>query len=384
MVTSRDEVVGLDSSVILASEVWVASGHVATFSDPLTECTSCHKRFRADHLEEAYEAKHGRLPENGLADINCPHCGNKGQFTEPKEFSGLLSTHLGPTQDSGSIATCAPRPPRASSPTSPRCSRPPAASPRSASPRWASPSATRSRPATSSSARASSSRWRWSSSSSRARTSSGRSTGWSSAGTGTPAWACARRTCGGSSTRRRSSPTTPSAPPTSSTASSSAAPSGVSWRASPTARTTTSPPTPSVRPGPVLLRPGGRRALDPLRHRAGRRCRPRHAGLHARRLHRGRGAQRQGQAGEAHGHAVRPRLAPVKAAVLPLSRNPELSPKAKGLAAALRQHWNIEFDDAGAIGRRYRRQDEIGTPFCVTVDFDTLDDNAVTSASATP
>jgi glycyl-tRNA synthetase len=73
-----------------------------------------------------------------------------------------------------------------------------------------------------------------------------------------------------------------------------------------------------------------------------------------------------------------PRLAPVKVAVLPLSRNPELSPKAKGLATALRQHWNIEFDDAGAIGRRYRRQDEIGTPFCVTVDFDTLDDNAVT------
>jgi glycyl-tRNA synthetase len=73
-----------------------------------------------------------------------------------------------------------------------------------------------------------------------------------------------------------------------------------------------------------------------------------------------------------------PRLAPVKVAVLPLSRNPELSPKAKGLAQALRQNWNIEFDDAGAIGRRYRRQDEIGTPFCVTVDFDTLEDNAVT------
>jgi glycyl-tRNA synthetase len=73
-----------------------------------------------------------------------------------------------------------------------------------------------------------------------------------------------------------------------------------------------------------------------------------------------------------------PRLAPVKVAVLPLSRNPQLSPKAKGLATALRAHWNIEFDDAGAIGRRYRRQDEIGTPYCVTVDFDTLEDNAVT------
>ncbi len=72
------------------------------------------------------------------------------------------------------------------------------------------------------------------------------------------------------------------------------------------------------------------------------------------------------------------RLAPVKAAVLPLSRNAELSPKGRDLAADLRRHWNVEFDDAGAIGRRYRRQDEIGTPFCLTLDFDTLTDQAVT------
>ncbi len=72
------------------------------------------------------------------------------------------------------------------------------------------------------------------------------------------------------------------------------------------------------------------------------------------------------------------RLAPVKAAVLPLSRNADLSPKAKDLAARLRKNWNVEFDDAQAIGRRYRRQDEIGTPFCITVDFDTLEDQAVT------
>jgi glycyl-tRNA synthetase len=73
-----------------------------------------------------------------------------------------------------------------------------------------------------------------------------------------------------------------------------------------------------------------------------------------------------------------PRLAPVKAAVLPLSRNADLSPKARDLAAELRQYWNVDFDDARAIGRRYRRQDEIGTPFCITVDFDTLEDGAVT------
>jgi glycyl-tRNA synthetase len=72
------------------------------------------------------------------------------------------------------------------------------------------------------------------------------------------------------------------------------------------------------------------------------------------------------------------RLAPVKAAVLPLSRNEDLSPVARNLAQELRGYWNIDFDDAGAIGRRYRRQDEIGTPFCVTVDFDSLEDQAVT------
>ena len=64
--------------------------------------------------------------------------------------------------------------------------------------------------------------------------------------------------------------------------------------------------------------------------------------------------------------------------MLPLSRNADLSPKARDLAATLRRNWNVEFDDAGAIGRRYRRQDEIGTPFCITVDFETLEDNAVT------
>jgi glycyl-tRNA synthetase len=64
--------------------------------------------------------------------------------------------------------------------------------------------------------------------------------------------------------------------------------------------------------------------------------------------------------------------------VLPLSRNADLSPKARSLADALRQNWNVDFDDAQAIGRRYRRHDEIGTPFCVTVDFETLDDDAVT------
>jgi glycyl-tRNA synthetase len=64
--------------------------------------------------------------------------------------------------------------------------------------------------------------------------------------------------------------------------------------------------------------------------------------------------------------------------VLPLSRNEALSPLARSVSDELRASWNVDFDDSGAIGRRYRRQDEIGTPFCVTVDFDSLEDNAVT------
>jgi len=73
------------------------------------------------------------------------------------------------------------------------------------------------------------------------------------------------------------------------------------------------------------------------------------------------------------------RLAPVKAAIFPLLRNkPELVGKAREIYSALKGEFMCEFDDNGNIGKRYRRQDEIGTPFCVTVDFQTLDDNTVT------
>jgi glycyl-tRNA synthetase len=73
-----------------------------------------------------------------------------------------------------------------------------------------------------------------------------------------------------------------------------------------------------------------------------------------------------------------PRLAPIKVAVLPLSKNERLVPVADEVASALRPHFMIDVDLAGAIGRRYRRQDEVGTPLCVTVDFETIDDRAVT------
>ncbi len=75
---------------------------------------------------------------------------------------------------------------------------------------------------------------------------------------------------------------------------------------------------------------------------------------------------------------LNPRLAPYKVAVLPLSKKPELIEPATKIAQDLRKRWMIELDVTQSIGRRYRRQDEIGTPYCVTVDFDSLDDHAVT------
>ncbi len=71
-------------------------------------------------------------------------------------------------------------------------------------------------------------------------------------------------------------------------------------------------------------------------------------------------------------------LAPVTVAILPLSRNEKLGPTAREVYAQLRRHFTVQYDDAQSIGRRYRRQDEIGTPYCVTVDFDTLEDRQVT------
>ena len=87
---------------------------------------------------------------------------------------------------------------------------------------------------------------------------------------------------------------------------------------------------------------------------------------------------------EPDGNAVRVvsrihrRLAPITVAVLPLSRNERLTPTARRVHDQLRPHFAAQYDDAQSIGRRYRRQDEIGTPYCVTVDFDTLDDHQVT------
>ncbi len=86
IVQKRDEVVGLDSSILMNSEVWKASGHVEGFTDPLIECRNCHARFRED-----------MLPKSG----NCPSCGKK-DWTESRQFNLMFKTHIGPVEDGGS------------------------------------------------------------------------------------------------------------------------------------------------------------------------------------------------------------------------------------------------------------------------------------------
>ena len=82
----RDDMVGIDAALIMNTKVWEASGHLKEFKDPLVECKKCHKRFRADDLKKD----------------NCPDCGEKNAFDEAKDFNLMLKTHLGPLEDSAS------------------------------------------------------------------------------------------------------------------------------------------------------------------------------------------------------------------------------------------------------------------------------------------
>lgn len=94
MVNTRANVVGLDSAIIVNPKVWEASGHLENFTDPLTECRKCHKRFRADHLIEGCGLE--------LSQIKCPEC--NGDLMDVRNFNLMLKTFIGPVEDSSSIA----------------------------------------------------------------------------------------------------------------------------------------------------------------------------------------------------------------------------------------------------------------------------------------
>ncbi len=102
MVREREDVVGLEGSLITNPKVWVASGHVASFTDPLVECRNCHNRFRADNLPGAVIGEGGRvtLP----ADLPCPNCGKVGQFTDPRNFNMMFKTYVGVIEEDATVA----------------------------------------------------------------------------------------------------------------------------------------------------------------------------------------------------------------------------------------------------------------------------------------
>ena len=94
MVRRHDNIVGLDAAIMMHPRTWEASGHVENFSDPLVDCKQCKTRFREDHLEEIWK-------EKGITDGSCPEC--KGELTEARQFNLMFTTHMGPVADSGSL-----------------------------------------------------------------------------------------------------------------------------------------------------------------------------------------------------------------------------------------------------------------------------------------
>jgi len=379
VVRGRDDVVGLDSSVILAPAVWVASGHVNAFVDPLTECLSCHKRFRADQLEEEFEERKGRKPANGLADIPCPNCGTKGQWTEPREFNGLLKTHLGPVEDESGMHYLRPETAQGIFVNFANVS-----------------GSSRKKPPFGIGQIGKSFRNEITPGNFIFRTREfeqmemeffvepGTDEEWHDY------WLKARWDwyvdlgINPENLRYLEHPQEKLSHYSKRTVdieyrfqfggSEWAELEGVANR------TDFDLKTHSEHSGTDLSyfdQEKGERWFPYVIEPA--------AGLTRAMLAFLLDAYDEDEAPNAKGGVDKrvvmrfdKRLAPIKAAVLPLSRNADLSPKARDLAAQLRKNLSIDFDDAGAIGRRYRRQDEIGTPYCITVDFDTLEDDAVT------
>jgi len=379
MVQERDDIVGLDSSVILAREVWEASGHVTNFTDPLTECQVCHKRYRADHLLEAYEEKHGHPAELGLKDVTCPNCGTRGAFDEPRQFNTMLRTYLGAVEDTSGLAYLRPE-----------------------------------------TAQGIFINYKNVLTTSRRKIPFGiGQIGKSFRNEITPGnfifrtrefeqmemeffvrpgsdeewhdyWIEQRLAWWTDLSIKRENLRLYEHPKEKLSHYSKRTV-DIEYRFDFTGsewgelegianRTDYDLSTHQEKSGvdmTYLDQESGDRFIPFVVEPA--------AGVDRGMLVFLMDAYAEDEAPDAKGKLEKrtvlrldPRLAPVKVAVLPLSRNADLSPKARDVAALLRKRWNTDFDDASAIGRRYRRQDEIGTPFCVTVDFDSLEDHAVT------
>jgi glycyl-tRNA synthetase len=378
MVSGRDDVVGLDSSIILPRKVWEASGHVEAFVDPLIECTSCHKRFRADHLEEAFEEKKGRAPKS-MAEIACPNCGGKEVWTEPKSFNGLLKTSLGPVEDESGMHYLRPETAQGIFVNFNNVL-----------------NVSRMKPPFGIGQMGKSFRNEITPGNFIFRTREfeqmemeffvkpGEDEQWHEY------WIEQRHNwyldlgINPDNLRLFEHPKEKLSHYSKRTVdieyrfgfqgSEFGELEGIANRTDYDLKTHSAAsgvdlsyfdPTEEARWTPFVIEPA--------------------AGLTRSLMAFLVDAYTEDEAPNAKGGVdtrtvlrLDYRLSPVKAAVLPLSRNEALNPIAKDLSAELRKNWNIDFDDSGAIGRRYRRQDEIGTPFCITVDFETPEDQAVT------
>ncbi len=381
MVLSRDDVVGLDSSVILPTRTWEASGHLSTFTDPLTECQSCHKRFRADHMQEAYAAKKG-IDDPDTVDLNelaCPNCGTRGAWTEPRQFNMMLKTYLGVIEDESGLHYLRPETAQGIFLNFQNVM-----------------TAARKKPPFGIAQTGKSFRNEITPGNFIFRTREfeqmemeffvkpGEDEEWHQR------WIDLRTQwyvdlgINPDNLRHYEHPKEKLSHYSKRTV-------DIEYRFGF-----------SGRDFEELEGIANRTDFDLTQHSkfsgqdlsyfdqaTGERYVPYviepAAGLTRSFMAFLVDAYTEDEAPNTKGGVDKrtvlrldPRLAPVKVAVLPLSRNADLSPKARDLAAELRGAWNVDFDDAGAIGRRYRRQDEIGTPYCVTVDFDTLEDDAVT------
>ena len=380
MVRRRADVVGLDSSVILPREVWVASGHVKAFTDPLIECLNCHKRAREDQLIEELAEKKG-VEESSLttADLACPTCGVRGQWTEPRAFSGLLKTYLGPVDDEAGLHYLRPETAQGifinyANVMNAARKKPPFGigqigksfrneitpgnfifrtrefeqmeieyfvHPDDADKyfnEWVEDC------------------WNWFvdlginpdnmrrfdvPKEERAHYSAGTIDVEYRFGFQGSEWGelmgVANRTDYDLGVHNEHS----------------------------NAKLEYFDQATGERYVPYVIEPsfGLTRSMMAFLVDA---------------YVEDEAPNTKGGVDKRVVLKLDPRLAPVKAAVLPLSKKAELSEPATKLAEELRGLWNVDYDEAGAIGRRYRRQDEIGTPFCITVDFDTLEDQAVT------
>ncbi len=386
LVVGRDDVVGLDSSVILPSRTWEASGHVSTFTDPLTECQSCHKRFRADHMQEAYAARRAAKSEDidpdtvDLAELACPNCGTRGAWTEPRQFNMMLSTYLGVIEDASGLHYLRPETAQGIFLNFVNVM-----------------NSSRKKPPFGIAQQGKSFRNEITPGNFIFRTREfeqmemeffvkpGEDEQWHQY------WIDERTRwyvdlgIAADNLRHFEHPEEKLSHYSKRTV-------DIEYRFGFAAgewgelegianRTDFDLTQHSEFSGQDLSyfdQASGERYTPYVIEPAGGPNRAMMAFLVD--------AYTEDEAPNTKGGVDKrtllrldPRLAPVKVAVLPLSRNADLSPKARALATELRGvGWNVDFDDAGAIGRRYRRQDEIGTPYCVTVDFDTLDDDAVT------